>query len=123
MLFAKKLQRHFGVTIRPNFATMNITIAAATKFEIREQLLQSAAHTIRFLYTGVGMLARAECLTQHVLQQKPDLVIQAGITGCLDKNVMLGDVVAVNKEYLGDTGVWETGEWKDVFDMRLQQGR
>ena len=98
---------------------MNITIAAATLLEIREDLFANSSHEIRFLYTGVGMLSSAVRLTQHVFQHKPDLMIQAGIAGCFDNNRIPGSVVVVEKEYLGDTGVWERGEWKDLFDMNL----
>lgn len=98
---------------------MNITIAAATKFEIKEALLLNAKHNIQFLYTGVGILSSAVSLTQHVFQQKPDLMIQAGIAGCFDKKIALGDVVVIDREYMGDTGVWQNGEWKDLFGMNL----
>jgi futalosine hydrolase len=98
---------------------MNITIAAATKFEIHESLLRSTTHNIQFCYTGVGILASAVSLTQQVLQHKPDLIIQAGIAGCFNATIPLGNVVAVEKEYVGDIGVWEHGEWKDVFDMNF----
>ena len=100
---------------------MKITIAAATSFELQENLLQNPKHDIRFLYTGVGILSSAVSLTQHVFQSKPDLIIQAGIAGCLNENLILGNVVVIETEYLGDTGVWEGGEWKDLFDMNLLQ--
>jgi futalosine hydrolase len=31
----------------------------------------------------------------------------------------LGKVVVINTEMLGDTGVQENGEWKDMFDLKL----
>ena len=98
---------------------MKITIAAATPFEIQEEVLQSSTHRIQFLYTGVGILSSAVSLTKHVFQQKPELIIQAGIAGCFDTKILLGDVVIVDKEYVGDTGVWENNNWKDLFDMNL----
>ena len=100
---------------------MKITIAAATPFEIKEDVLKNEKHETCFLYTGVGILASAVSLTQHVLQQKPGLVIQAGIAGCFDTNIRLGDTVVAANEYLGDTGVWEKEEWRDLFDLNLQQ--
>ena len=100
---------------------MKITIAAATRFEIKEEWLQNSPHDVQFLYTGVGMLSSAISLTQYVFQQKPDLIIQVGIAGCFDKNIILGDVILIDNEYLGDTGVWENNEWKDLFDLNLQQ--
>ncbi len=100
---------------------MKITIAAATRFEIKEDLLQSPKHDIQFLYTGVGILQSAVSLTQIAFQQKPDLIIQAGIAGCFHSIIPLGGVVVVEKDIVADMGVWENNEWKDVFDMSFQQ--
>ena len=99
---------------------MKITIAAATRFEIEEQKLHSIKHNIRFLYTGVGLLSSSVSLTQHVFQEKPDLVIQAGIAGAYYKRE-LGKVVAVKRECVGDMGVYEKGRWYDLFDFGFVQ--
>src|SRR3954470_13932727 len=101
---------------------MQVTIAAATRLELKEDSIrQISKHHIDIVYTGVGMLSGAVRLTQYVLQHSPHLIIQAGIAGSFDNNLHLGSVVVVGKEYLGDTGVQERGEWKDVFDMGFQQ--
>ncbi len=98
---------------------MNIALVAATPFEIKEDIFAKTKHNIHFLYTGVGMLLSAVSLTQYMFQHKSDLMIQLGIAGSFNTQILLGDVVVVDKEYLGDTGVWENGEWKDVFDLNL----
>lgn len=100
---------------------MNITIAAATRFEIREELLLTAKHNVQFLYTGVGILSSAVSLTQHVFQQKPELIIQAGIAGAFYKERRLGEVVVVIKECVGDMGVKENESWNDLFDFGFLQ--
>src|SRR4051794_20862270 len=101
---------------------MQVTIAAATRLELREDTIrQISKHHINIVYTGVGMLSGAVSLTQYVLQHKPHLIIQAGIAGSFDTNISLGNVVVVKQECLGDTGVQEKGEWKDIFDMDFQQ--
>src|SRR3954468_22579763 len=101
---------------------MQVTIAAATRLELNEDSIrQVGKHDIDILYTGVGLLSSAVNITQYALQHKPHLIIQAGIAGSLDTNLSLGDVVVVKKECLGDTGVQESGEWKDMFDMGFQQ--
>ncbi len=101
---------------------MQITIAAATRLEIQEdRIQQKGRHNVTVLYTGVGMLASAVSLTQHALQQKPDLIIQAGIGGSFDKTILSGNVVIVKNETLGDTGVNEKMQWKDLFDMGFQK--
>ena len=101
---------------------MQVTIAAATRLELREDTIRRVGrHSIDIVYTGLGMLPSAVRLTQYVLQHKPGLIIQAGIAGSLDTSIRLGDVVAVKRECLGDTGVQEGGVWKDIFDMGFQQ--
>jgi len=101
---------------------MQVTIAAATRLELKEDSIrQLSRHHIDIVYTGVGILSSAVSLTQYTLQHSPHLIIQAGIAGSLDTNINLGDVVAVQQECLGDTGVQERGEWKDIIDMGFQQ--
>src|SRR5689334_11815546 len=101
---------------------MKIVIAAATRLELKDDTIrQISKHDIDILYTGVGLLSSAVNLTIYALEHKPHLIIQAGIAGSLDTSLNLGDVVVVKKECLGDTGVLEQGEWKDVFDMGFQQ--
>ena len=65
------------------------------------------------------MMATCFSLSQIIAEHKPDLVIQAGIAGCFDKNLALGSVVVIDKEYIADLGVSENNDWKDVFDMKL----
>lgn len=76
---------------------------------------------VRFHQSGVGMLASAVSLTRLVSEEKPDLIIQAGIAGCFDSNMPLGKVVVVKEEILGDVGVEEDGKWKDLFDLKLEK--
>lgn len=76
---------------------------------------------VRFHQSGVGMLASAVSLTRLVSEEKPDLIIQAGIAGCFDSNIPLGKVVVVKEEILGDVGVEEDGKWKDLFDLKLEK--
>jgi futalosine hydrolase len=67
------------------------------------------------------MLASAVSLTKMVLEDKPDLVIQAGIAGCFDAATTLGKVVIIKEESLADMGVEEDGKWKDIFDLKLEK--
>lgn len=76
---------------------------------------------ITFHQSGVGMLATAFNLTKTIMEEKPDLVIQAGIAGCFDEKIQLGKVVVVKDEFLGDMGVEEEGKWRDIFDMKLEK--
>ncbi len=67
------------------------------------------------------MLVSAVALTQLVLEEKPDLIIQAGIAGTFNTKAELGLVTAISEDILGDTGVEEGGVWKDVFDLNLEK--
>jgi futalosine hydrolase len=77
--------------------------------------------TVSFHQSGVGMLASAFSLTKLLLEEKPHLVIQAGIAGCFNTKTALGKVLVIGEEMLGDTGVLEGNKWRDVFDLELQK--
>ncbi len=102
-----------------NFATMKILIIAATKLEIQPALAKLDNSDTSFFVTGIGMLATAVSLTKLLLQQQPDLVIQAGIAGSFNKQIDLGSVIVIKEEILGDLGVEEAGIWTDIFDLNL----
>lgn len=76
---------------------------------------------VQFYQSGVGMLSSAVAFTRLALEDKPDLVIQIGIAGAFNKKLALGKVVVVNEEILGDIGVEEGGNWKDIFDLKLEK--
>jgi len=108
---------------------MRVIITAATVAEWMPAFLEmnnlytsdSNRFKVQFHQTGVGMLATAVSLTKLVLDEKPDLIIQAGIAGSFDTTVPLGKVIIVNEETIGDLGVEEDGKWKDVFDLKLEK--
>ncbi|GHV28950.1 MAG: futalosine hydrolase [Hydrotalea flava] len=106
---------------------MKIWVTAATAFEIQiaKETLQKNKHhknitALHFATTGVGMLLSAVQLTKLVLTEHPDCIIQAGIAGTFHQHLKPASVVAVKKEMLGDTGVMEQQNWKDIFDLGLQ---
>jgi futalosine hydrolase len=108
---------------------MKIIITAATAGEWMPCFLnipklytdESKRMKIFFHASGVGMLASAVSFTRLVLQDKPDLILQAGIAGSFSNKLKLGDVVAVNEEMLSDMGVVENNKWKDIFDLKLEK--
>ena len=101
---------------------MKITVIAATIFEIQPSINVFSNNPVQFIVTGIGMLSTAVSLTKIVLDEKPDIVIQAGIAGCFNTEMPLGSVVVVNSETIGDLGVNENGDWQDVFDLKLVEG-
>lgn len=110
----------------PDICKMKIAVVAATQFEwmpIEKQAIQlpklSDDVQVTFHTTGVGILASTYQLTMLVNNLQPHIIIQAGIAGSFDKNLPIGNVVVVEKEYNGDVGVVENHAFKDVFDMKL----
>ena len=99
---------------------MKTLIVSATLMEVEFASAQLiASQNYSFHISGVGMLASAVSLTKLALTHKPDLIIQVGIAGCFDTSLLLGNVVLVKDEILGDTGVEENGEWKDLFKTKF----
>jgi futalosine hydrolase len=105
---------------------MHILITAATEKEIAPaiQFFENTGYEVnnnRFeiLVTGVGMMATTYVLTEKILRQPPQYIIQAGIAGSFSSELEPGTVVMVNDETIGDCGVIEDGVFKDSFDLQL----
>lgn len=96
---------------------MKLLVLSATKPEIGPSLSLLKKLKIPVVFTGVGAPQSVYLITRAIQQYQPQLAIQAGIAGCFDKNIGLGEVVAVAQELFGDIGVHEQGKWRSVFDM------
>lgn len=118
----------------PDICGMYILLAAATTFEIQPVIdfLQTDTqhgatgsaigrphpHETGILITGVGSIATTHSLMRQIGRRKPDIIIQAGIAGCFTGRTP-GEVIAVGEESLADLGVWETGRFNSIFDLKL----
>jgi len=102
---------------------MNILIVAATAIEIKPflQYLKKRKDDadIDVLITGIGLTATTYSLTKHFTIKKPDLVIQAGVAGCFDSSVELGEVLMVKQDTIADQSVVELKKLKTLFDLNL----
>jgi futalosine hydrolase len=105
---------------------MNIALVAATKQEIQptltylnERIYLRRHQRVETIITGVGLMNTTYTLTRHFAREKPTLAIQAGIAGTLHPIFAPGMVVSVKEDMVGDLGVVEKNEWKDVFDLGL----
>lgn len=105
---------------------MKIALVAATWQEIApvqdyltERLYLKNHHQFSFWVTGVGMVQTTYQLTRKMASEKPDLAIQAGIAGSFHPLFAPGAVVAVKEEIMGDLGVQENQDWKDIYDLKL----
>jgi futalosine hydrolase len=111
---------------------MIILLAAATTFEIQPAIdaltnlpadgtRPAVIHDIRPIITGVGAMATAWSIMRQIDRERPGLIVQAGIAGCLTGR-SAGDVFAVGEDQFADQGVWEDGRLKNLFDMKLADG-
>lgn len=78
---------------------MRITILAATTFEIqptieflRHQDFRVNENHYSILIGGVGVLSTAYQLTKHILEQKPEYIVQAGIAGSFQQKFAPGSI-------------------------------
>lgn len=101
---------------------MKILLVSATAAEISPILERKTSEfpDLSILITGVGMLAAGIHITKAIAVNPPDLVLQAGIAGAYNLEVPLASALLIDREYLGDLGVFESGTWKDLFDLKLQ---
>ncbi len=107
----------------PEFCQMHILLISATEFEIQPTLILVEKekflpkdHTIEVLVTGVGQVAVTYSLTTTLQNKPPDLVMQAGIAGCFDERLVLGETVLVKQDTFGDVGMEEKEKFKTLFD-------
>ena len=98
---------------------MQILLCAATEIEIAStiEFLQVNKLPVDILITGVGMPSAIYELTKSICKTKPQYIVQAGIAGCLNPHLFLGDVVVVESDTIGDLGVQEKEGFHSVFDM------
>lgn len=101
---------------------MHILLCSATEFEIKpaiDLIQKGILNDTDVLITGVGLTATTYSLTKRIYTKKPDLILQAGIAGCFNKEFSLAKVVAVKNEAIGDLGVEENGKFNSLFDLKL----
>ena len=109
------------------FIFMICLLVAATALEISPFLecyrsernqLPDDLH-LDILITGIGLTATTYSITKQIQIRRPDIIIQAGIGGCFNQDLVLGSVVAIKQEAIGDQAVIEKGKLKTLFDLNL----
>lgn len=96
---------------------MKILVVAATQHEIEPFIKQHPAFEV--LICGVGIPSTVYHLTKRLLQDKYEMVIQAGIAGSFSKKIKNGDVIFVTQDAFADIGVEENKKFKSIFQMKL----
>jgi futalosine hydrolase len=100
---------------------MQILLCAATSLEIQpaiDFISDELKGKIEVTITGVGSMETAYQLTRHIIQNKPGLIIQAGIAGCFEE-IEGVKLVAIERDAPADLGVTENGKFNSVFEMGL----
>lgn len=115
-----------GMATITDICNMYLLLTAATAAEIQPSIdfleknsFTLQPHNAELLITGVGTVATTYSLTHHLINRRPDLVIQAGIAGSFREN-NAGEVVTVKQDVFGDTGVWENEKFNNIFDLKLE---
>lgn len=82
-----------------------IAILAATESEISPV---RAFFGDRFTYvaTGIGIASTTIETLAAIDVEKPNLVLQIGIAGAIDRGLAIGQAVVVSRDYIADIGAW-----------------
>lgn len=101
----------------------HILFVAATQIEIKtiKKWWDDYAHlhpdlSLTFLITEVGMPWTVYHLTKELMERNYDLIVQIGIAGAYNRDLEIGDVVAVLTEIHGDLGYEEVDETVQALD-------
>ena len=97
---------------------MHILLVAATSFEIQPSI--DAGASPHSLITGIGSTPATWSLMRQIDTRRPDLIIQAGIAGCLTGEKP-GTVFAIGEDEFADLGVWENENFQSPFDLGLAE--
>lgn len=117
---------------------MRILLTSATTFEIaptiswlRERADKTEANVltigrveVEVVFTGVGLTATAFALGHRFgAGELPQLAIQAGVGGAIDRALSLGEVVRISSEVFGDLGAEDgDGNFLSLADIGLPPG-
>lgn len=112
-IFRKGKPKNQNMGCKCEICSMRILVIAATENEVDVDNLKKTA--VEFLVTGVGVPATIYQLQKRLQQDKPGMVIQAGIAGSFGDRA-LGEVVLVKQDVFADLGMEEQGEFRTVFD-------
>jgi len=113
---------------------MDILIVSATSIEI-ESLLSAFSFketkntnlsayiyrdfNIDVLITGVGMVSTAYGMGKVLQAFKYDMAINAGIAGCFDKNIPLGEVLNITSDCFPELGAEDGEYFLSLIDLKL----
>jgi futalosine hydrolase len=77
-------------------------------------------HSIGIMISGIGLTSTTYQLTKQLSIKRPDLMIQAGLAGSFDPNIVLGSVVIVKQDRIADEAVVENMKLSSIYDLGLR---
>ncbi|RDC56935.1 futalosine hydrolase [Pedobacter chinensis] len=75
------------------------------------------------LITGVGMVATAFSLGQHLSPNKYNLVVNLGIAGCFNRKIELGSLLNINEDIFAELGAENGDEFLTITDLGFGENR
>jgi len=72
--------------------------------------------SVDFLVTGVGGVLTTYALSKTLSEKKYDWIINAGIAGSFNKDLVIGETVLVEKDQLADIGIEDKEEFYTMFE-------
>lgn len=95
---------------------MNILFVAATSKEITSDKINTKPNLI----TGLGMVNTAMYLTQELMNNNFDLVINMGVAGAFSSTFKKGDVVEVVEDYFSEIGYEDDANFCSFKEFNLK---
>lgn len=81
-----------------------MVVLAATDIELAG--CRNEFNGIEFISTGMGATNTAINTMKIISDKKPDILIQIGIAGAIDKTLSIGEAVFVIDDFQADLGAW-----------------
>ncbi len=94
---------------------MKILLVVATDKEVEIDKFQN----LDILITGVGILETAYNLTRNLSLNSYDIVINMGIAGSFNPNIVKGDVVEVIEDVISELGYEDDKKFREFKDFNM----
>jgi futalosine hydrolase len=117
---------------------MKILVVAATLFEVSELMLVTGGgeqvageqsnfvqlnNSVSVLVTGVGMVATAFALGQHLATRQYDLLLNLGIAGSFDRSLQLGEVAEVTTDTFSELGAEDDTRFVSIDELGFGESK
>lgn len=99
-----------------------LVVASELELQYFRNLIFPSGIKVDFLISGIGLLSSGFRITEKLLKNNYDLVLQLGLAGSFDiEKLPLGTVVLVGRDCDVQLGVWQEDDFWDIFRLGLQE--